>query len=129
MKKTKVNTIDELKKTKKDKTDEIVITGDLIGQVKKATLLKNMFYWIILISLLLCFNFGMSSKLIDFYSIFQLRALGLTRTTSIVLILFFDIILFVFGLMKSKVSGYKISYIDKLYQGGGSISLIKVWYY
>ncbi len=129
MEKIEVNTIEELKKARKDKADEIVVTGNLIGIVKKETMMKKIFYWIIIIFLLLGFNFGISSRIIDFYSVFQLRAIGLTRTVSIIMVLFIDLLIVIFGLMKSKICRYNLSYIDKLYKEKENISLIKVWYF
>jgi hypothetical protein len=129
MEKLEVNTVEELKKARKEKIGEIVVTGDLIDIVKKETTRKKLFYWLIILFLLLGFNIGMSSRIIDFYTIFQFRAIGLTRTISIVIILIIDLLVIIFGLMNSKICKYKISYIDKLYNERESISLIKVWYF
>jgi preprotein translocase subunit SecG len=129
MEKIEVNTIEELKNARKNKVDEIVVTSDLIDMVKKESVMKKLFYWIIIIFLLLGFNFGISSKIIDFYSIFQLKSIGLTRTVSILMVLFIDLLIVIFGLMKSKISRYNLSYIDKLYKEKENISLIKVWYF
>ena len=129
MEKIEVNTIEELNKARKDKVEEIVVKGELIEIIKKETMMKKLFYWIIIIFLLLGFNFGISSKIIDFYSIFQLKAMGLTRSFSIAVLIFIDLLIVIFGLMRSKICRYNLSYIDKLYKEKNNISLIKVWYF
>ena len=129
MEKIEVNSVEELKQARKEKTGEIVVTGELIDVVKKATTTKKIYYWIIVLFLLIAFNIGLSSRILDFYSILQLKAIGITRTVSILIILVIDLLIIIFGLMNSKISKYKISYIDKLYQEKESISLIKVWYF
>ena len=129
MEKIEVNTLDELKKARKDKAEEIVVNGDLINVVKKATTLKKMFYWIILLFLLLAFNFVIESKIIDFYALFNLNAMGLSRSISSVIVLIIALVIIIFGLMSSKVCNYKFSYVDQLYKNKESISLFKVWYF
>ncbi|MBI5404168.1 MAG: hypothetical protein HY959_12275 [Ignavibacteriae bacterium] len=129
MDKVKVSTIEELENARKNKIGEIVVTGELISTVKRATTLKKVFYWLIIVLLFLGINFMISSKILDFYSIFQLNSIGIKRSLGLVLAVLLAAVLFIFGIKSSKVSSYKLSYIDRFFKGNDYLSLYKVWYF
>lgn len=129
MDKVKVSTIEELENARKNKIGEIVVTGELINTVKRATKLKKVFYWMIIVLLFLGINFMISSKILDFYSIFQLNSIGIKRSLGLILAVLLAAVLFIFGIKSSKVSNYKLSYIDRFFKGNDYLSLYKVWYF
>lgn len=129
MEKIEVNTIEELKKARDKKVDEIIVKGELVNYVKRASLIKKTFYWLIIGFLLLGLNFLIASKVIDFYSVFQLKAFGIKRILSVAFICLIVTLIFIFGILSSKVCNYKLSYIDRFFESNNCLFLYKVWYF